>query len=511
MATDPDSWFQKAFHVGKDVFDSVEQRAAEAEAAAAQKLREAQALAAQKAREAREFAAQKAAEAKAFVAQKAKDAAALGGPPKGATPPAAKGNADQTGPTAISGSVGRAGRNKPEDVKFVQRALGLNEDGKCGPQTIGAIERFQKSLGQAKPDGRIDPGGPTLRALLSRGKATSAPSPASSPAAGPEDEDSSLFDKLAQGASRLADEAKGLGGKILRGAEDLADDAKSLGGKVLAGAGKAANDPKSLRSDIGGGNSAQEIADRLIAKIKADADLRFDLAMLSRMEMRTLLDVMSKLKEKGKLEDFADRVPTGHDRVGVAIFTIRPEFDVAWQKLVKKLSEEDRKAVLERTPKNVRAAIGFPDPVGPQDTEHDEDGDGTITVESFVAVQAKLEFKSKGSSLGKTEFTVKLAPDGSLGGVEVDLTVLQQKFKKMGPLAPILDLEGTLSLNAEVELDEHDRRTIFDGVQAAVKGEVQLRFKQIPLLKKVIFKLSVTAGTEGAGFGGVIEIPIPGT
>jgi peptidoglycan hydrolase-like protein with peptidoglycan-binding domain len=168
--------------------------------------------------------------------------------------------------------VGRGGKNKPDDVKFVQRALGLNEDGKCGPQTIGAIENFQKTLGQARLDGRIDAGGPTLGALLSRGKGTPAPSPS----AGPDDEDSGLLGKLAKGARGLADDAKDLGGKILRGAEDLADDAKKLGGKVLEGAGKAANDPGRLRSsvspDTGGGNSAQEIADRIIAKIKADAD-----------------------------------------------------------------------------------------------------------------------------------------------------------------------------------------------------------------------------------------------
>jgi hypothetical protein len=129
------------------------------------------------------------------------------------------------------------------------------------------------------------------------------------------------------------------------------------------------------------------------------------------MDMRTLLDVMSKLR-KGKLEDFADRVPTGNDRVGVAIFTIRPEFDAAWQKLVKSSARRTGKRCsneLRKRPRRQR----FPGSVGPQDTEHDEDGDGTVTVESFVAVQAKLEFKSKGSSLGKTEFTVKLGPDGA--------------------------------------------------------------------------------------------------
>lgn len=180
MASEPDSWFQKAFNVGKDVFEGVEAKAAEAEAAAAQKLKEAQAFAAQKAKDAQDFAVKKVAEAKAFVTQKAKDAAGMAGlgGPKPATPPAQRVGAGGGGGGSLTGPVGRGGKNKPDDVKFVQRALGLNEDGKCGPQTIGAIENFQKSLGQAKPDGRIDPGGPTLRALMSGGLGAKLPDPA---------------------------------------------------------------------------------------------------------------------------------------------------------------------------------------------------------------------------------------------------------------------------------------------------------------------------------------------
>jgi hypothetical protein len=97
---------------------------------------------------------------------------------------------------------------------------------------------------------------------------------------------------------------------------------------------------------------------------------------------------------------------------------------------------------------------------------------------------------------------VKLGPDGKLSGVEVDLTLIQQKLKKMGALAPILDLEGSLSLNAEAGFDQQDAKLVFDGVQAAVKGEVQLRFKTIPILKAVRFKLSATVGPGGAGIGG---------
>jgi len=77
-----------------------------------------------------------------------------------------------TGSFPLSGSVGRGGKNAPNDVRAVQTALGIAADGKCGPQTFAAIEAFQKTIGQAKPDGRFDAGGATERALTGRSKPT---------------------------------------------------------------------------------------------------------------------------------------------------------------------------------------------------------------------------------------------------------------------------------------------------------------------------------------------------
>lgn len=77
----------------------------------------------------------------------------------------------------IASSVGRRGQNGRLDVKTVQLMLNLNlsriiplraldEDGKIDSRTINAIEEFQRRiLHQKKPDGRVDPGGATLRAL----------------------------------------------------------------------------------------------------------------------------------------------------------------------------------------------------------------------------------------------------------------------------------------------------------------------------------------------------------
>jgi hypothetical protein len=95
-------------------------------------------------------------------------------------------------PKTITGSVGRGGRNYPHsDVMTVQYLLNcvpaaqggpakeLVVDGAAGPRTIAAIEGFQRRLG-GFADGRVDPGGATLRALQARD-----PHPNQSRGAGP--------------------------------------------------------------------------------------------------------------------------------------------------------------------------------------------------------------------------------------------------------------------------------------------------------------------------------------
>lgn len=74
---------------------------------------------------------------------------------------------------AIEGSVGRKARNRAGDVAAVQSWLNsimpdsrrqLRADGRNGPNTMEAIADFQtKVVGSRKPDGRVDPGGRTLR------------------------------------------------------------------------------------------------------------------------------------------------------------------------------------------------------------------------------------------------------------------------------------------------------------------------------------------------------------
>jgi len=75
----------------------------------------------------------------------------------------------------ISGSVGAGGKNAQGDGVIIQVLLNLNRpaplpqiavDGAVGAGTNEAIKEFQKRvLGMAAPDGRVDPGGGTLRAL----------------------------------------------------------------------------------------------------------------------------------------------------------------------------------------------------------------------------------------------------------------------------------------------------------------------------------------------------------
>lgn len=103
--------------------------------------------------------------------------------------------------SVIGASVGKGGINHKADVAIVQhllnahvRALGLaplGEGGRIDDDTIEAITRYQRMvLGTAAPDGRIDPGGGTLKALIAGRTVTpppAAPAPAlaPAPAAGP--------------------------------------------------------------------------------------------------------------------------------------------------------------------------------------------------------------------------------------------------------------------------------------------------------------------------------------
>jgi putative chitinase len=77
--------------------------------------------------------------------------------------------------TDLVASVGRDGKNNPDDVRTVQELLNrypccrpdppLEEDGLIGPDTIAAIEEVQRHIDMSNPDGRVDPGGRTFTAI----------------------------------------------------------------------------------------------------------------------------------------------------------------------------------------------------------------------------------------------------------------------------------------------------------------------------------------------------------
>jgi peptidoglycan hydrolase-like protein with peptidoglycan-binding domain len=86
-------------------------------------------------------------------------------------------------PFEIGAAVGQGGKNLEEDVQAVQAALnrragaGLKVDGRCSKDTIEAIMEFQRAMGLSKPDGRVDPGRGTARALAASGKIGKPPPP----------------------------------------------------------------------------------------------------------------------------------------------------------------------------------------------------------------------------------------------------------------------------------------------------------------------------------------------
>lgn len=81
----------------------------------------------------------------------------------------------------VSGSVGRGCANFEPDVLIVQQLINggnasveswtpLRLDGRCGSLTMDAITEFQRRVVRmTSPDGRVDPGGKTLEALVAHG------------------------------------------------------------------------------------------------------------------------------------------------------------------------------------------------------------------------------------------------------------------------------------------------------------------------------------------------------
>jgi hypothetical protein len=84
----------------------------------------------------------------------------------------------------VGAGVSNTNRN---EVLLVQRLLNrhrrpplpqIAEDGLVGPETIGAIEEFQRRVVKMNwPDGRVDPGGATIRALSAGGGGAPPPPP----------------------------------------------------------------------------------------------------------------------------------------------------------------------------------------------------------------------------------------------------------------------------------------------------------------------------------------------
>jgi len=95
----------------------------------------------------------------------------------------------------ITGSVGRGGHNRREDVITVQRLINaklptplavLKVDGICGPATIEAIGEYQRrNLNMHPPDSRVDPGGATFRSLTGGSNLPTGPTPPAPPPVAP--------------------------------------------------------------------------------------------------------------------------------------------------------------------------------------------------------------------------------------------------------------------------------------------------------------------------------------
>jgi hypothetical protein len=94
--------------------------------------------------------------------------------------------------TKINASVGKGGKNVEADVLLVQMLLNrhaaaggyakVKENGQCDVATLKAIVEFQRAIGIASPDGKVEPGKRSFLALQER-KLPPKEEPAAAPAA----------------------------------------------------------------------------------------------------------------------------------------------------------------------------------------------------------------------------------------------------------------------------------------------------------------------------------------
>ena len=200
-----------------------------------------------------------------------------------------------TGSFPLSGSVGRGGKNAANDVRAVQGALGLTSDGRCGPQTIAAIEAFQRRIGQSRPDGRVDVGGATERAMASGAQAATSPAPQPSPVG----EDDGVLGQVESGATAL------LGGIV------------DLGKGVAQGAGQLLDSPKSDTSDnapVSGEGEGQDRNAMTAAVAKA-------LNVQIEAQVPPKSDLITQLNE---LDDFRDTNPSPVPPNETSVGAVRP-------------------------------------------------------------------------------------------------------------------------------------------------------------------------------------------
>jgi hypothetical protein len=232
MSDEHDSWFKDAF--GVDLGEAAEKIKGQASAAVDQATADVKNVV-QTIRGTVDGAIDGVTTAAAGAVKKAAGVAGFGGDSPNAGP-APEGGA---GSFPLGGSVGRGGKNGAGDVRAVQAALGLPSDGQCGGQTIAAIEAFQRNMGQAKPDGRVDAGGATERALAGGAKPSAAAAPANA-APSEADDSGSFLDKAVQGAKDFVGDLSDLGGELLPdtpGAPDNPNDARdalTIGGLTLS-------------------------------------------------------------------------------------------------------------------------------------------------------------------------------------------------------------------------------------------------------------------------------------
>jgi len=97
-----------------------------------------------------------------------------------------------------------------------------------------------------------------------------------------------------------------------------------------------------------------DVVDRITKKQAAKQNLGDEIEALKQLEMNRMLDALDRLRKAGAFDDLGDYGAKFGTRLGAAYYTVGENYGPEWQKLLAKLGDDERAAILARVPEKSR-------------------------------------------------------------------------------------------------------------------------------------------------------------